>query len=829
MGQATVDQLSHLVSGPERNGRAPQKKQSVRRPSLKDYLHPDDGYFSLCLVITIVYSTIWSVQAAGWVEHLEVLTLTTALGLLCGLIAARQPYLPRLLTHLLAGGLGLLVAIWQTSSADFNGNVPLLINALRAWVGVALNGGTSGDDSIFLLLITALGFLLAYSSIWLVSRTRSPLIMILLNGVVLLINLSNEPIGYLVFLFVFLFASMLLLLRFSLLEAMRRWKRLGLRCADDLSWDFMQAGLLVSLAILIVASLLPGDYTNAYAAQIWSADANPWVQVQNLWNRLIAVDGGSIPSNHGNFTSSLTLGGNPHLNDDVVFRVTSSEGGQYIASLTYDVYDGHGWSSSPTYNIPIDKGQQIPAEASLVHVVTLHVTVQNPPGEQQPYLFGPWQIGSVDQPAVVEVDKVSGNIVAVMSKGGRLAAGEHYTVQSYSSSADVKTLESVPMPSTAPQLPPNFQGTPPLTYYDPSILQTYLQLPQHLDPNIRLLAQQITADAHTMYDKAQALEQYFRSYTYSVDVHLPPGDEPVSWLLFRSGHRAFCNYFATAMAIMARMLGIPARVVTGYAPGEYDATTRQWVVRGTQAHAWTQIYFAGYGWINFEPSPGFPAFSRPLPNQFNSTTSNTLPGSTGSLNSADASRGRRLPAPDEGNTGTDTGSQQTGPSWQQSLSYTLVSLGLLGACLVLLFALWWRRLFRNLRLPMQVYGRLCLLASWAGLEIRRAETPYEYLRRISQAAPDQAAALERLGDLYVRDLWAPPESPEHPARSGEAREAPALWRQIQPRFFFYLLRHPYVLGRLPLRFGLWLAEHFRRLHARRLPVELPSSTVVEDL
>ncbi|WP_376797094.1 DUF3488 and DUF4129 domain-containing transglutaminase family protein [Thermogemmatispora sp.] len=832
MGQATADRFSRLFSESEprpKRARSPvPEKPGLSWSSFKDLFRLEEGYFSLVLVTVVVYSTIWSVQVAAWVAHLEVLTLTTALGLLFGLIAVRQRWLSSWLVQPLALVLGLLIAYWQTATADFNGSFALLWAALRAWLAVALAGGTSSDDSIFLFLITALSFWLAYASVWLVYRARVPLVMILLDGAVLLINLSNVPVGYLIFLFVFLCAALLLLLRFSLFESMRRWKRLGLRCADDLGWDFMQAGLLVSLAVVILSWVLPGSYVNADAAQIWDLDSNPWVQVENAWNRLIAVNGGVIPANRGNFTNSLVLGGNPHLNSDIVFRVTSSEGGQYLASLAYDTYDGRGWSTSPTYSIALPKGQQIPPEGTPVHVVTLQITVVNPPGEQQPYLFAPWQAGQLDQPSVVLVSRNTTSIVAVLRKGAKLAAGDRYTVQSYVSSADVKTLESVPFPSEAPKLPANYEGPLPTNYYDPSILQTYLQLPPHLDPNIRTLAERLTASAHTMYDKAVALENYFRSYTYSVDVQLPPGDEPVSWLLFRSDHRAFCNYFATAMAVMARELGMPARVVTGYAPGEYDTTTHQWVIRGTQAHAWTQIYFAGYGWINFEPSPGFPSFTRPLPNQYSSSDNgSTITSNPGT--SPNVPTPRRLPFPNDETATGGTSSQERGLSWQQSLSYFALSLLFALACLLMLFAIWWRRLFRHLRLTAQIYGRICLLAGWAGLGLRRAETPHEYIHRLSHVAPEQAPLLERLGDLYVRDLWAPPGSPEHPASSGEMREAPALWRQVEPRLFLYLLRHPYVLGKLPLQLIRWLWEHLRSLWGRRRSFELPTPSALEDL
>ena len=186
---------------------------------------------------------------------------------------------------------------------------------------LALAGGTSSDDSIFLFFITSLGFLLAYTSAWLVYRTRKPWLMILANAVVLLINLSNIEDGYIVFLIVFLIASLLLVLRFNLYESSVAWKRKGLRCADDLGWEFMQAGALISIGVLIFAWLLPWGYINDAAAQIWSADNNPWVQLENTWNRLFSVDGGANASNHGNFTDTLVLGGNPNLNNDIVFTV----------------------------------------------------------------------------------------------------------------------------------------------------------------------------------------------------------------------------------------------------------------------------------------------------------------------------------------------------------------------------------------------------------------------------------------------------------------------------------------------------------------------------
>jgi len=314
--------------------------------------------------------------------------------------------------------------------------------------------------------------------------------------------------------------------------------------------------------------------------------------------------------------ASLTLDGGPHLEQNIVFWVKSSEGGQYLETISFDMYDGHTWSNGPTTSSSLKQGNIAYDSSTDLRVVQQQITVVNPPGEQFPYLFGASQIAASDQAAQVVRRKADGSTVAWLRTNGKLAAGNQYNVTSYVSNADVTTLETVLLPKDAPSFVPNPNRpdqVPPLNYYDPNILHDYLQVPANLDPNIQLLARQITSGSKTMYEMALALENYLHShYRYTTNIALPPGQEGVSWFLFRSGNQGFCNYFATAMAIMARELGIPARVVIGYTSGSFDAKTQNWVVRGSDAHAWTQIYFAGYGWINFEPSASFQQFTRPL-------------------------------------------------------------------------------------------------------------------------------------------------------------------------------------------------------------------------
>jgi len=282
-----------------------------------------------------------------------------------------------------------------------------------------------------------------------------------------------------------------------------------------------------------------------------------------------------------------------------------------------------------------------------------------------------------------------------------------------------------------------------------------------------------------------------------VNVNLPSGQEGVSWFLFHSGNQGFCNYFASAMTIMARLLGMPARVVDGYTNGQYDPKHNEWTIRGVNAHLWTQIYFAGYGWINFEPSNGFSPFVRPLPGTTsinNPTTGNNNGGPPGNKNHGKAQQ----PDSSDSTTGHGTiNSTQGQVPWTQDIGLSLGGIILLALVGLLFFSIWWRRLFRDRRISAQIYGRIILLANWAGVGIQNSQTPYESIHALSNLAPAQAATLERFGDIYVRDLWADPDSADHPRHTGETGELPALWSRLQPTFFIYMLRHPRFLRSLP--------------------------------
>jgi hypothetical protein len=139
-----------------------------------------------------------------------------------------------------------------------------------------------------------------------------------------------------------------------------------------------------------------------------------------------------------------------------------------------------------------------------------------------------------------------------------------------------------------------------------------MQLPDDLSPEIAALAQRITADARTPYDMADAITNYLRSnLTYSNTVESPPsGQDPLDWFLLHS-KRGFCNYYASAEVILLRAAGIPARMVVGFAQGEYNSQGN-YLVRQRDLHAWPEVYFPGVGWVEFEPTTNQAPLKRPL-------------------------------------------------------------------------------------------------------------------------------------------------------------------------------------------------------------------------
>lgn len=172
-----------------------------------------------------------------------------------------------------------------------------------------------------------------------------------------------------------------------------------------------------------------------------------------------------------------------------------------------------------------------------------------------------------------------------------------YSPVGYEAVSDVSRPSVAALRRASPQLPE-------------SIRLLYLRLPDRFDPRVAELARSITASAGNNYDRALAIESYLRDhYTYSLNPSGIRPSDPVGSFLFDS-KQGNCEFFAAAMAVMARAVGLPSRLVNGFQTGSFNRLGGDYVIRARDAHSWVEIYFTGFGWVTFDPTPADPNAAR---------------------------------------------------------------------------------------------------------------------------------------------------------------------------------------------------------------------------
>jgi len=143
----------------------------------------------------------------------------------------------------------------------------------------------------------------------------------------------------------------------------------------------------------------------------------------------------------------------------------------------------------------------------------------------------------------------------------------------------------------------------------------YLQLPITTPQRVLNLARQLTADSPTPYQRAVAIETYVRTFSYTLAITAPPQTQDVVDYFLFDLKQGYCDYYATSMVVLARAIGLPARVVLGYGSGTFDVQQNSYIVTEANAHSWVEVYFPSYGWVEFEPTANVPAIQRPQPDK----------------------------------------------------------------------------------------------------------------------------------------------------------------------------------------------------------------------
>jgi len=262
---------------------------------------------------------------------------------------------------------------------------------------------------------------------------------------------------------------------------------------------------------------------------------------------------------------------------DAELFTVRSDSAAYWRLTSLDRFDGNVWSSRGTYQRAKGKVAVSAPTRAATTTVRQEFTINALSSIWLPAAFRPERVSSED---AVSFDRDSASLLTERPS----AEGLRYSVES-----------QLPRP-TADELAPAPGAVP------PDVAARYLSLPPQMARSLGPMATDVAGGQPTPYGKAKALQDWFRNnFTYSLNVE--PGHGAAAVETFLTQRRGYCEQFAGTFAAMARALGVPARVAVGFTPGQVQADGRYQVL-GRNAHAWPEVYLAGYGWVAFEPTPG---------------------------------------------------------------------------------------------------------------------------------------------------------------------------------------------------------------------------------
>ncbi len=719
--QGTIPAPSESLAAAER-GAAPRATESP---------------ITIALALLLAGAPAASVTAADWADYLTWLPVFATAGVLFALyLSRRRLSAPWAHTVGLATGI-LFVLLYFTTTAERGGlweRLGWLGARIGAWIDVAVTGGASSDTLLFSLTMSLLAWFLGYSTGWFVFRERAPWWAILPNGAAVLINLSYAPPELLPFLVVYLLAALLLLVDMTRQRKHDREWAVGGSDAEESSRAVLVASAALCVGLLIFAWTLPSGGISQRVSDTWYSLTQPWQGFQEQFDRLFAALNAPERAGRGlNFGRTLAPRAAFELGEQPVLAIAAPDQ-RYWRAATYDRYTGQVFVSSEPTSARTEPDQPRIADTEKYEArKDLEQRVQLL-ASQTSMLFAADTPVRVNLPTFYDYREVPDDFAA-MRLATPLRRGQQYTVVSSVSVATVNELKGA--------------GT---DY--PAWTQRYLRLPRSVPQRVRDEARRVTAGAETPYDKAVALESYLRQFRYSTRVKQPPPDRDwVDYMLFDS-KEGYCDYYAAAMAVMLRAVGVPSRVASGFAPGDKDPSGEFIIVKESHAHSWTEAFFPNYGWINFEPSA-----LRPVPTRLESFG---LDGSLAwDLFGFDDEDYGDIDFEALGNLAAANADASSAAASEMpgivavilDVLAVLVVLVLLAVAAALVFALNWQRSLKTLREHVRPWAQLSTVAGWCGLGARPSDTPFEYASAVARQVPPVRREVQAIADAYVRGTY----------------------------------------------------------------------------
>lgn len=736
--------------------------------SLPGWLSDWELWLTFALTLLVFLSVARSIDDANWVDGMPSLTLLSLLGLSAGLLLSRirwpEPYL-----HLLALLIGAPIVLWLTlgyiHAPTLHQGLLAFWHRYNAWVYIVRTGGISNDVMPFISLVLLLTWIAAFLSAWSIFRWHNAWLALIPGGIGILTNISYLPGQFSLSFVVFLFGAMLLVMRVHMQKREREWKRKRLQYPGFLSLTLLNATVWIAVALLFAAWSVPLLAEVGPVSSAWTTVSSPFTGATD-WSRLFSsIDSKKDVPLH-DFGPDLPLQGRVTLSTKPVAEVDfgdQSNYGRNLRAAVYDVYTPTGWTVGPRQNGDLGAGglvggdspdkspykdrKNVPVNVMVESPITALLTIGEPVS------------ANVDVRASV-INGGTGDDIGALRPKSSLKPGSTYTVTGSISQASVESLQKAG------------------TAYPAWVKERYLQLPAEFPARDRALAAEIAKGKSNPYDQATAIQDYLRQLPETYDIPAtPPGQDAVDYFLFTL-KRGYSDYHASAMVVLLRSLGIPARLATGFSVGEFDLNAHKYVIREQDAISWPEVYFPNYGWEEFSPYGAAPLVSRPSVGGSSSSaptdTSPDIVKDPGALDfgAAIESGSGSLAAPVHSNAG------------RQALidaGFALLALLALAGLSGLGLRIAWERGMGGLDYPAQLWEKTIRLASWAKLAPKPEQTPSEYSNQLRRAVPG-SDAIQTLSDGYLRARYGRKTvEPEEQARLA------AAWIAVRNRFVRRLL------------------------------------------
>ena len=729
----------------------------------------EEGWSTWFLLwVMVIVSTIAIIQA-DLIDGLHILPATATLAILTGTLLAKSRFASNT-AHFLSLVYGLFVLFYLIGSIMPEGmlwreRVFDIVNRQVVWMGKVFDGGTSRDRLIFVIHTAAIYWLLGYTAAWYTFRKPRVWRAVIPTGIVLLsvVYYYTGPKPLPLYLAVYIVLALMFVARTHLVDQEQLWRLSAVRYEKAIWFTFLRAGFLVSLAAMIIAWSLPTMSASAAVNDALGGARGPWREFQDNWTRLFSALRSYGTDTSDPYQESLILGGPRTVGSAPIMDiyVPRQLPNVYWQAVVWDTYNQERWwpaDNDPELHFPDDGFLKVP-QTNAREVITQTVVTYLP--NSSLLYAAPEVIGSNKQ-MFVEAgrDEAGNDLVTALRARFVLRQGDRYKVASRISNADAQSLRQAAA-----------------TYPD-WLTDAYLQLPDSITPETLTLAEELTANFDNPFDKSIAVRDWLRAnIAYNDQIPAPPPDvDPVHHTLFVS-REGYCNYYASAMAVMLRSQGVPSRVVSGYAQGDYDDETSSYRVRASNAHTWVEVYFPEYGWIQFEPTAAIPVDTRPETSGGSGDAFDS-PGET----TDDFERGpNNEPQTEEDRLAELLGEENLAESDTATPQNRFLAWQVAGALVVLLVAggalLVANEMNRRVETDIvRSYGRLGSWARWLGLVFFPAQTPYERADLMTATVPEGKAPIRTLTRQFVLKQFSP-------TRTAETDFDPQKeWRQLRPMF-----------------------------------------------